>query len=157
MQRDTCTTEPFQQGRVNSKQLKCVCDKGWSSDNCATPICGGVGASAGCGGHGKNVLLTFIPLGFISNCTNQLFDIKHELDVYNTGTCIAPNSCRCSKGFSGPDCSVIRVSEDAWCRPSLIRGNQLKVKTSRETTANSFLRRRTQNAGLRIPTPYVVS
>jgi hypothetical protein len=95
-------------GRVvtKSKQLlKCACDKGWSWENCATPVCRGLGASAGCGGH---------------------------------GTCVAPNSCQCHKGFSGPDCSVIRgsngkfffTSEESkrWAQDSFaVKNEQLKT------------------------------
>ena len=32
--------------------MKCVCEKGWTSENCATPTCRGLGVS-GCGSHGE--------------------------------------------------------------------------------------------------------
>mmetsp|Transcript_23647 Transcript_23647/g.58619 ORF Transcript_23647/g.58619 Transcript_23647/m.58619 type:complete len:363 (-) Transcript_23647:1053-2141(-) len=62
---------------TKTNRLRCVCDKGWTSEACATPTCRGLGSNSGCGGN---------------------------------GVCISPDSCQCNKGFSGPDCSVIKGS-----------------------------------------------
>ena len=51
----------LQAGRLvmksKQKQMKCACDKGWTSENCGIPICRGLGAN-GCGGHGMCSFVT---------------------------------------------------------------------------------------------------
>jgi hypothetical protein len=56
----------LQGGRMvttKTNRLRCVCDKGWTSEACATPTCRGFGSNSGCGGNGEiHFAATLIPL-----------------------------------------------------------------------------------------------